>query len=69
MVLDILGQRHRDMLAAKRFLRKLLTGLPSVPHESITHTRKSYEAAPFPSRLPITFPLALPLRTLRPCSK
>lgn len=68
-VQDILGQCHRDTLAAKRFFRKLLTGFTSVPSVIITHTLKSYEAATVPSRVPINFPLALPLRKLRPCWK
>jgi putative transposase len=42
-VLDILVQRQRD--AAKKFLRKLLTGRTSVPRVIITAKLKSYGAA------------------------
>ncbi len=35
-VLDILVQRHRDKRAAKKFFRKLLTGLAYVPRVIIT---------------------------------
>jgi putative transposase len=35
-VLDILVQRHRSALAAKRFFRKLLKGLRIVPFVIVT---------------------------------
>ena len=44
-VLDILGQRHRDKKAAKKFFRKLLKGLTYVPHVIVTDKLKSSEAA------------------------
>jgi putative transposase len=44
-VLDILVQRRRDKRAAKKFLRKLLKGLSSVPRVIITDKLKSYAAA------------------------
>jgi putative transposase len=43
--LDILVQRQRDPHAAKRFFRKLLQGLTSVPRVIITDQLKSYGAA------------------------
>jgi putative transposase len=44
-VLDILVQRQRNKQAAKRFFRKLLKGLTSVPWVVITDQLKSYGAA------------------------
>jgi putative transposase len=44
-VLDILVQRRRDKIAAKKFFRKLLKGLTYVPRVIITDPRKSYGAA------------------------
>ena len=44
-VLDILVQSRRNKQAAKKFFKKLLTGLHYVPRVLITDTRKSYAAA------------------------
>ncbi len=44
-VLDILVQRRRNKVAAKRFFRKLLKGLQYVPRVLITDTLASYGAA------------------------
>src|SRR5215510_1875519 len=44
-VLDILVQRRRDKKAAKKFFRKLLKELSSVPRVIITDKLKSYGAA------------------------
>jgi putative transposase len=44
-ILDILVQRGRDKQAAKRFFRKLLKGLTSVPRVIVTDKLKSYGAA------------------------
>jgi putative transposase len=44
-VLDILVQSRRHKQAAKKFFRKLLTGLPYVPRVIITDKLKSYGAA------------------------
>jgi putative transposase len=44
-ILDILVQRRRDKQAAKRFFRKLLKGLRSVPRVIVTDKLKSYDAA------------------------
>ncbi len=44
-VLDILVQSRRNTQAAKRFFRKLLKGLHSVPRVIITDKRKRYGAA------------------------
>ena len=44
-VLDVLVQSHRDKKAAKKFFRKLLTGLRYVPNVLITDKLKSYNAA------------------------
>jgi putative transposase len=44
-ILDILVQSRRDKKAAKRFFRKLLTGLTYVPRVIITDRLKSYGAA------------------------
>jgi putative transposase len=44
-VLDILVQRRRNKQAAKKFLRKLLSGLQYVPRVLITDKLASYEAA------------------------
>src|SRR5262244_34623 len=44
-VLDILVQRRRDKMAAKKFFRKLLKGLQYVPRVIITDKLKSYGAA------------------------
>src|SRR5947209_7300181 len=44
-VLDILVQSRRNKKAAKRFFRKLLKGLQSVPRVIITDKLKSYGAA------------------------
>src|SRR5256712_6838315 len=43
-VLDILVQSHRDKKAAKKFFRKLLTGLRYVPLAIITDKLRSYSA-------------------------
>jgi putative transposase len=44
-VLDILVQRHRSARAAKRFFRKLLSGLRMVPRSIVTDRLASYAAA------------------------
>jgi putative transposase len=44
-VLDIVVQRRRDKVAAKKFFRKLLKGLTYVPRVLITDKLKSYSAA------------------------
>jgi putative transposase len=44
-VLDILVQRRRDKVAAKRFFRKLLKGCQYVPRVIITDKLASYGAA------------------------
>jgi putative transposase len=44
-VLDILVQRRRDKIAAKKFFRKLLKGCQYVPRVVITGRLKSYAAA------------------------
>src|ERR671933_920094 len=44
-VLDILVQKRRNKQAAKKFLRKLLSGLQYVPRVLITDKLASYEAA------------------------
>ena len=44
-VLDILVQRRRDKKTAKKFFRRLLTGLQFVPRVIITDKLKSYNAA------------------------
>ena len=44
-ILDILVQRRRNKKAAKKFFRKLLTGLTYVPRVIITDKLKSYGAA------------------------
>jgi putative transposase len=44
-ILDILVQRRRDKHAAKKFFRKLLKGLASVPRVIITDKLTSYGAA------------------------
>jgi putative transposase len=44
-VLDILVQRRRDKVAAKKFFRKLLKGCTYVPRVLITDKLGSYEAA------------------------
>jgi putative transposase len=44
-VLDILAQRRRSALAAKRFFRKLLKGLRMVPCAIVTDRLASYAAA------------------------
>jgi putative transposase len=44
-VLDILVQRRRNKVAAKKFFRKLLKGLKYVPRVLVTDKLKSYEAA------------------------
>jgi hypothetical protein len=44
-VLDILVQSRRNKKAAKKFFRKLLKGLTSVPRVIITDKLKSYSAA------------------------
>jgi putative transposase len=44
-ILDILVQRRRDKHAAKKFFRKILKGLTSVPRVIITAQLKSYGAA------------------------
>ena len=45
VVLDILVQERRDARAAKRFFKKLLTGLQYVPRVIITDKLKSYGVA------------------------
>ena len=42
---DILVQRRRSTRAAKRFFRKLLTGLRMVPRAIVTDRLASYTAA------------------------
>jgi putative transposase len=44
-VLDILVQRRRNRVAAKKFFRKLLKGLTYVPRVMVTDKLKSYAAA------------------------
>ena len=44
-VLDILVQRRRDKIAAKKFFRKLLKGCQYVPRVIVTDKLKSYSAA------------------------
>ena len=44
-MLDILVQRRRDKIAAKKFFRKLLKGLTHMPRVIITDQLKSYGAA------------------------
>jgi putative transposase len=44
-VLDILVQRRRDTVAAKKFFRRLLKGLTYVPRVMVTDQLKSYKAA------------------------
>ena len=44
-VLDILVQKRRNARAAKRFFRKLLTGLQYVPNRLVTDKLRSYAAA------------------------
>jgi putative transposase len=44
-ILDILVQRQRDKIAAKKFFRKLLKGLSDVPHVISTDKFKSCGAA------------------------
>jgi putative transposase len=44
-VLDILVQRRRNTVAAKRFFRRLLKGLTYVPRVIVTDQLKSYAAA------------------------
>jgi putative transposase len=44
-VLDVLVQNRRDKKAAKKFFRKLLTGLRYVPRVIITDKLRSYSAA------------------------
>src|SRR5918911_5360404 len=44
-VLDILVQRRRDKVAAKKFFRKLLKGLRYVPRVIVTDMLGSYQAA------------------------
>jgi len=44
-VLDILMQRRRNKVAAKKFFRKLLKGLTYVPRVMVTDKLKSYAAA------------------------
>jgi putative transposase len=44
-ILDILVQRRRNKVAAKKFFRKLLKGLKYVPQVIVTDKLKSYEAA------------------------
>jgi putative transposase len=44
-ILDILVQRRRNKVAAKKFFRKLLKGLKYVPRVIVTDKLKSYEAA------------------------
>src|SRR5256712_12575220 len=44
-MLDILVQRRRSALAAKRFFRKLLKGLRMVPCAIVTHRLAGYAAA------------------------
>jgi putative transposase len=43
-VLDILVQRRRHQVAAKKFFRKRLKGLTYVPRVLVTDTRQSYAA-------------------------
>ena len=45
VVLDILVQKHRDTDAAKRFLRRLLSGGTEVPRVIVPDKLKSYAAA------------------------
>jgi putative transposase len=45
VVLDVLVQRHRDAVAAKKFFRKLLKGLRYVPQVIVTDKLGSYQAA------------------------
>jgi putative transposase len=45
VVLDILVQERRDAGAAKRFFKKLLTGLQYVPRVIITDKLKGYSVA------------------------
>ena len=45
VVLDILVQARRDANAAKRFFRRLLTGLQYVPRVIVTHKLRSYGVA------------------------
>ena len=44
-VLDVLLQRHRDTIAAKRFFRKLLKKQGFAPRVIVTNKLKSYAAA------------------------
>ncbi len=44
-VIDILGQLHRNVRAAKRFFRKLLKGQESTPWKLVTDQLRSYSAA------------------------
>ena len=44
-VLDILVQSRRNAKAAKRFFRKLLSGLQYIPRVIVTDKLKSYAAA------------------------
>jgi putative transposase len=44
-VLDILVQRRRDTIAAKKFFRKLLKGCQYIPRVIVTNQLKSYSAA------------------------
>jgi putative transposase len=44
-LLDILVQRRRSALAAKRFFRQLLKGLRMVPYAIVTDRQASYAAA------------------------
>ena len=45
VVLDILVQKRRDANAAKRFFRRLLTGLDYVPRVIVTDKLRSYRVA------------------------
>ena len=45
VVLDVLVQRRRDAVAAKKFFRKLLTGLRYVPRVIVTDKLGSYQVA------------------------
>jgi len=45
VVLDILVQERRDARAAKRFFKKLLTGLQYVPRVIVTDKLRSYGVA------------------------
>ena len=45
VVLDVLVQRRRDAVAAKKFFRKLLKGLRYVPRVIVTDKLGSYQAA------------------------